>query len=183
MRSPRTSPRTPAYLYVDNDPLVLAHARALLISGPEGSDRGTSRPTCGSRSAILARAAEVTGPRPEPVGLILSGVMGHVAPYAEAAGRPVRAAAGRSCPAGSYLSLNDGVTGDDRPIHGGPSATTTPPAPPPSGCASPRRSRASSTACSWCRRGSSPAPGGAPGGGPPAAGPEVAVYGGVGRKP
>ncbi len=37
MRSPSPSPREARVVYVDNDPMVLAHARALLASGPHGA--------------------------------------------------------------------------------------------------------------------------------------------------
>ena len=36
-------------VYVDNDPLVLAHARALLPSAPDGADRLRPGRHCGSR--------------------------------------------------------------------------------------------------------------------------------------
>ncbi len=41
-------------VYADNDPLVLAHARALLTSSPGGPHRATSRLTCATPEAILA---------------------------------------------------------------------------------------------------------------------------------
>ncbi|MBL1068756.1 SAM-dependent methyltransferase [Streptomyces sp. 7-21] len=164
-------------LYVDNDPLVLAHARALLISGPEGSTEYLQADVR-EPERILARAAEVTDPY-RPVGLILSGVMGHVAPYAEARSAVRRLLDG--LPAGSYLSLNDGVTGD--------AAYTE----------AQRDYNATGAAPYWLREpeeiegffdGLQLVPPGVvacsrwrPGRRSPAAGPEVAVYGGVGRKP
>ena len=42
-------------VYVDNDPIVLAHARALLTTGPAGGPP-TSTPTCATSSAILGSA-------------------------------------------------------------------------------------------------------------------------------
>src|SRR5215475_12689327 len=64
-------------VYVDNDPLVLAHARALLTSTPEGAtdyiDADAREP-----EAILARAA-ATLDLGKPVALMLIGILGHVA--------------------------------------------------------------------------------------------------------
>src|SRR5215475_138344 len=64
-------------VYVDNDPLVLAHARALLTSTPEGVtdyiDADLRDP-----DKILDAAAGTLGFF-QPIALILSGIMGHVA--------------------------------------------------------------------------------------------------------
>jgi len=69
-------------VYVDNDPLVLAHARALLTSTPEGStdyvDADMRDP-----GAILARAAASLD-LDQPVALMLIGVLGHIADDDEA---------------------------------------------------------------------------------------------------
>ena len=69
-------------VYVDNDPLVLAHARACSPARPRAS-RTTSTPTCTTPSAILAEAAK-TLDLTQPVALLLIGVLGHVADYDEA---------------------------------------------------------------------------------------------------
>ena len=62
-------------VYVDNDPLVLAHARALLTSSPEGScdylDADIRNP-----EAILETAAGLLD-FTQPVALMLMGIMGH----------------------------------------------------------------------------------------------------------
>ncbi|SIO88016.1 SAM-dependent methyltransferase [Nocardiopsis sp. JB363] len=64
-------------VYVDHDPLVLAHARALLDSDPEGRtayvDADLRDP-----AAILREAAH-TLDLSEPVGLVLLGVLFHIA--------------------------------------------------------------------------------------------------------
>ena len=64
-------------VYVDNDPLVLAHARILLTSSPEGVtnyiDADLHDP-----AHILAEAAK-TLDLDRPVALLLIGVLGHVA--------------------------------------------------------------------------------------------------------
>ncbi|GAA1504892.1 SAM-dependent methyltransferase [Sphaerisporangium rubeum] len=69
-------------LYVDNDPLVLAHARALLTGTPEGA---TSYVDADLRDPghILKAAAETLDLR-EPVALMLLGVLGHLPDHDQA---------------------------------------------------------------------------------------------------
>ena len=93
-------------VYVDNDPLVLAHARALLTSTPEGVtdyvDADLHEP-----DTILDAAAR-TLDFSVPIALILSGIMGHIAD-----GDGPHAIVGRlmaRLPSGSYLMLQDGTT-------------------------------------------------------------------------
>jgi O-methyltransferase involved in polyketide biosynthesis len=90
-------------VYVDNDPLVLAHARALLTSSPEGAtayiDGDLREP-----GAIMAAAAEKLD-LTRPVALILNGVLGHVPDYAAA--RQIVRSLLDPLPPGSYLSLSD----------------------------------------------------------------------------
>ena len=92
-------------VYVDNDPLVLAHARALLTSTPEGRtdyvDADMKDP-----GAILARAAASLD-FDQPVALMLIGVLGHVADDEEARSIVQRLMAGLA--PGSYLALFDGL--------------------------------------------------------------------------
>ncbi|MGH3240733.1 MAG: SAM-dependent methyltransferase [Spirillospora sp.] len=92
-------------VYVDNDPLVLAHARALLTSTPEG---GTAYIHADAQdpAKILHEAAEHLD-FGKPVGLILSGIMGHVVDDEEARSI-VRRFVDALAP-GSHLSLNDGT--------------------------------------------------------------------------
>ena len=96
-------------VYVDNDPLVLAHARALLYSTPEGAtayvDANLNDP-----DRILAAAAE-TLDFTRPTGLILSNILGHQADYDEA--RSIVERLVDALPSGSYLSINDGSRGID----------------------------------------------------------------------
>ena len=91
-------------VYVDNDPLVLAHARILLTSSPEGVtnyiDADMHDP-----GAILAEAGK-TLDLSQPVALLLIGVLGHVADYDEARAIVRRLLAG--LPSGSYLVQCDG---------------------------------------------------------------------------
>ncbi|MGI5351006.1 SAM-dependent methyltransferase [Streptomyces sp. CA-250714] len=95
-------------VYVDNDPLVLAHAQALLTSTREGS---TSYLHADVRdpALILAEAAE-TLDFDQPVGLMLMGILGLVSDYDEA--RAVTRELLDALPPGSYLGYNDGSTTD-----------------------------------------------------------------------
>ncbi|GAA0247660.1 SAM-dependent methyltransferase [Cryptosporangium japonicum] len=93
-------------VYVDNDPLVLVHARALLTSSPEGRtayiDSDVRDP-----ERILREAADTLDFR-EPVALTMIGILGNVADYDEA-----RAIVGRllaAVPSGSYLVVSDGTS-------------------------------------------------------------------------
>jgi hypothetical protein len=69
-------------VYVDNDPLVLLHAHALLTSTPEGRTEYIEG-DLHDPEGILAQAAH-TVDFTRPVGLILSGILGHIADYDEA---------------------------------------------------------------------------------------------------
>jgi hypothetical protein len=93
-------------VYVDNDPLVLAHARALLTSTPEGAtdyiDADMRDP-----EALLARAAASLD-FDQPVALLLMGVMGHIPDDDEAQSIVQRLRVGLS--SGSYLAVYDGIT-------------------------------------------------------------------------
>ncbi|MEU7318665.1 SAM-dependent methyltransferase [Streptomyces sp. NPDC007083] len=95
-------------VYVDNDPLVLAHAQALLTSTCEGA---TSYLHADVRdpAGILAAAAE-TLDLDRPVGLMLMGVLGLVPDEDEA--RAVTRELLDALPSGSYLGYNDGSTTD-----------------------------------------------------------------------
>ncbi|MEI5101553.1 SAM-dependent methyltransferase [Streptomyces sp. PmtG] len=90
-------------VYVDNDPLVLAHARALLTSTPEGEtsyiDANMYDP-----EAILTEAAK-TLDLSQPVALMILNTLGHVASYDQARDLVSRLMAG--LPSGSYLVISD----------------------------------------------------------------------------
>ena len=91
-------------VYVDNDPLVLAHARALLTSTPEGAtdyiDADMHDP-----AAILGAAGK-TLDFTQPVALIMMGILGHVEDDAEA--KTIIETFLRQMPSGSYLAMYDG---------------------------------------------------------------------------
>ena len=96
-------------VYVDNDPMVLAHARALLYSSDQGAtayiDADVTDP-----DRILAEAAR-TLDFSRPTALILSNILGHVADYDQA--RSIVNRLMSALPSGSYLSVNDGSRGID----------------------------------------------------------------------
>jgi hypothetical protein len=89
-------------VYVDNDPVVLAHARALLTSAPEGA---TDYIDADLRDAdqILAKAAQ-TLDFSQPVAIMLMAILQHLSddhdPYA-VVGQLMAAV-----PSGSYLALS-----------------------------------------------------------------------------
>ncbi|GII94029.1 SAM-dependent methyltransferase [Sinosporangium siamense] len=91
--------------YVDNDPVVLLHARVLLTSDPRGATHyiGADLHDPGTILRHAAAALDLT----RPVALILSGVTGHIADHDRA--RAVVAHLMDGLPPGSHLSLNDGV--------------------------------------------------------------------------
>jgi O-methyltransferase involved in polyketide biosynthesis len=91
-------------VYVDNDPVVLAHARALLTSTPEGAthyiDADLREP-----DKILHAAAEVLD-FTRPVALMLLGILGHAT---DDAARSIVRRLLDALPSGSYLALYDGA--------------------------------------------------------------------------
>jgi hypothetical protein len=93
-------------VYVDNDPLIMAHARALLTSTPQGKTdyiHADLRDT----ATILKQAAR-TLDFGQPVALMLIGIMEHIADDEEA-----RAIVNRlldPLPSGSFLVLSDPTT-------------------------------------------------------------------------
>ncbi|MBD9723969.1 SAM-dependent methyltransferase [Streptomyces caniscabiei] len=96
-------------VYVDNDPLVLAHARALLYSTPEGATAYVDADVL-DPDRILAAAADTLDLN-RPTALILSNILGHVADHDQA--RSVVDRLMGALPAGSYLAVNDGSRGID----------------------------------------------------------------------
>ncbi|MGI8331645.1 SAM-dependent methyltransferase [Actinomadura scrupuli] len=95
-------------VYVDNDPLVLAHAEVLLVSTPEGAC-DYLHADVRDPDTILREAAR-TLDFDRPVALMLMGILGLISDYDEARSIVNRLMAG--LPAGSYLGLNDGADTD-----------------------------------------------------------------------
>jgi len=103
-------------VYVDNDPLVLAHARALLVNTtPEGVttyvDADVHDP-----DLILADARNVLN-FTQPVAVMLMGVLGYVADVDEM--RAIVARVMAAFPSGSYLALWDGTETGEAILEGG----------------------------------------------------------------
>ncbi|MEU4564168.1 SAM-dependent methyltransferase [Actinoplanes sp. NPDC023936] len=98
-------------VYVDNDPLVLVHARALLTGTGEGRTEYVDA-SLHAPEKIL-QAAEGTLDLSQPVGLILMNILGHV-PDLEQAVSIVRTLLG-GLPSGSYLVTADGTNVIDGP--------------------------------------------------------------------
>jgi hypothetical protein len=92
-------------VYVDNDPLVLVHARALLTSTAQGAtdyvDADVRDP-----DKILQEAAR-TLDFTKPVAVMMLGILGNVLDTDEA--RAIVARLVEAVPAGSYLAINDGT--------------------------------------------------------------------------
>ncbi|NUS44343.1 MAG: SAM-dependent methyltransferase [Mycobacteriaceae bacterium] len=96
-------------VYVDNDPLVLAHAKALLVNTtPEGETRyidGDFNDPDG-----IVEAARAVLDFDKPVAVMFMGVLGH-SPTVEHMRNTVSAFMD-AVPSGSYLSLQDGSNED-----------------------------------------------------------------------
>lgn len=90
-------------VYVDFDPLVLVHARALLTSTPEGATAYIDA-DLRDTDAILQEAAH-TLDFTQPVGLTLSGILGHIPDYDEA--RSIVSRLMEALPSGSYSLVSD----------------------------------------------------------------------------
>jgi hypothetical protein len=103
-------------VYVDNDKVVLAHARALLTSStPDTGPTDYIDADVRDVDTILGQAAE-TLDLTEPVAVSLLGVLGHVADLGEAISIVARLMA--RAPAGSFLIQADGVD-DGGELHQG----------------------------------------------------------------
>jgi O-methyltransferase involved in polyketide biosynthesis len=89
-------------VYVDNDPLVLAHARALLTSSPEGGCEYLDADIRDPATILATAALDFT----RPVALMLMGIMGH---FTDSEAYPIVSALMAGLPAGSYLALYDGA--------------------------------------------------------------------------
>jgi hypothetical protein len=89
-------------VYVDNDPIVLVHARALLASGPQGSTQYVEGDLRDPRPILAAAATSLDFST--PIALMLLGIMHLIQdsedPYGIVAGLMAK------LPAGSYLALS-----------------------------------------------------------------------------
>jgi hypothetical protein len=96
-------------VYVDNDPLVLVHARALLAGRPEGATHYVEADLHEPENILEHARAHLNFD--EPVALMLMGIMGHVTDDDEALSIVRRLVAG--LPSGGYLVLEDGGDTDE----------------------------------------------------------------------
>jgi hypothetical protein len=96
-------------VYVDFDPLVLVHARALLTSNPLGATDYIDADARDTKRIIAeaGRTLDLT----QPVAVILLGILAHMDTYEQA--RAVIDGLMAELPAGSYLVINDGDDTDE----------------------------------------------------------------------
>lgn len=141
-------------VYVDNDPLVLAHARALLVGSPEGA---TAYVDADMRDPdrVLAEAAR-TLDLDRPVAVLFLGALGSVADTDEA-----RAIVRRTLEPLAPAATLPCATGPWRRARARPRLATPSRARRPASCAGPRSSRRSSTGWSSSNPASSASPAGA----------------------
>ncbi|GII64147.1 hypothetical protein Skr01_42320 [Sphaerisporangium krabiense] len=95
-------------VYVDNDPLVLVHAHALLTSTPEGVTDYIEADV--REPEVILEAAAKTLDLGRPTALMLMGILGLVGDDDEARSIVTRLMA--ALPPGSYLALYDGADTD-----------------------------------------------------------------------
>ena len=91
--------------YVDNDPMVLAHARALLTTTPQGATQYVHADLRDPDE--IARGAAQTLDFTQPIAIMLLGIMGHIGDDDEALSIVKRLL--DTVPSGSYLALSDGT--------------------------------------------------------------------------
>ena len=93
-------------VYVDNDPLVLTHARALLTNTTDEGVTGYIDADFHNPDQIVADAKNILN-FTQPIAVMFMGVLGHVTDFDE-----TRSIVGRvmaAVPSGSYLVLYDGT--------------------------------------------------------------------------
>jgi hypothetical protein len=96
-------------VYVDNDPTVLAHARALLTSTPEGVTTYIDTDLTDTK-VVLSEAAK-TLDLAQPVAVTINGVLGHTNDYGVASS--VVHGLMDNLASGSYLAFSDSTTEDE----------------------------------------------------------------------
>ena len=102
-------------VYVDNDPIVLAHARALLTSTPEGA---TAYIDADLRDPDkLLREAAQTLDFTQPIAIMLMGILGHIEDDDQA--RSIVNHLVGAVPSGSYLTMNDGTDTSEEVVEAG----------------------------------------------------------------
>jgi S-adenosyl methyltransferase len=99
-------------VYVDNDPMVLAHARALLTSSPQGSTEYIDADIRDVETLLASARLRSTIDLDRPVGLLLIAIMHFVGDEDDPYGIVDRLLA--ALPSGSYLALSH-LSGDFDP--------------------------------------------------------------------
>jgi hypothetical protein len=94
-------------VYVDNDPLVLAHARALLVNTTNEGVTTYIDSDFHDPERIVADAHNVLD-FTKPIGVMFMGVLGHARSYDDL--RRIVSTVMESVPSGSYLTFWDGTT-------------------------------------------------------------------------
>ena len=94
-------------VYMDNDPLVLVHARALLTSSPQGVTDYVEADVRNPDQVL--EAAAKTLDFSEPIALMMLGILGNVADTDEPGPAEIVARYVGAVPTGSYLVINDSV--------------------------------------------------------------------------
>ena len=92
-------------VYVDNDPLVLVHARALLASSPAGKADYIDADVRDVDRIVDAAAGTLNFSR--PIAVMMLGILGNIADYNEA--REIARRLMAAVPSGSFLVVNDGT--------------------------------------------------------------------------
>jgi O-methyltransferase involved in polyketide biosynthesis len=98
-------------VYVDNDPLVLMHARALLTSRPGGRTDYVDADLRDTDAVV--RGAAATLDFAAPIAITMLGILGHISDYDTA--RSIVRRLLDAVPAGSFLTVADGTN-----LFGGP---------------------------------------------------------------
>ena len=93
-------------VYVDNDPLVLAHARALLTSSPEGATAYLDADLQDTETILEEAASTLDFTR--PVGIMLLAILHYIPDLVEA--RDIVARLLAAVPAGSFLVISHAGT-------------------------------------------------------------------------
>ena len=101
-------------VYVDNDPLVLVHARALLTSSPEGGSDYIEADVRDPET-ILREAGRLLDLE-QPVAVIMLGILGNIPDYDDALAVVARFV--EAVPSGSYVVINDGTDASDEITEG-----------------------------------------------------------------
>jgi hypothetical protein len=89
-------------LYVDNDPLVMVHARALLTSTPEGVTDYIEADLRNPEDILLAPEFASTLDRDQPVALMLVAILHFI--HGEGAAKPIVDTLMAALPSGSYFA-------------------------------------------------------------------------------